>query len=90
MSVTAVEVFSFNGAQMEVVPTTDGLSFHVEANHVCRILGYANPRDAIARHCREDGVVKRDIIDSLGRNQVATFISEPNLYRLIVRSVMVP
>ena len=27
---------------------------------VARALGYANPRDAINRHCKAEGVVKRD------------------------------
>lgn len=85
MKDTKLEVFEFNGERVQVIPTDNG-SFTVEANLVCQLLGYANPRDAISRHCKPDGVVKRDIIDSMGRNQVATFITEPNLYRLIARS----
>ena len=51
---------------------------------VARALGYTNPRDALARHCR--GVVKRDTIDSLGRPQETNFIPEGDLYRLITPS----
>lgn len=54
------------------------------ANDVARILGYSNPKDAVGRHCR--GVVKRDLMDALGRMQKTNFIPEGDLYRLIVRS----
>ena len=59
---------------------------------VAKALGYSNPRDAIARHCK--GVVKRDGV-SLTTNQYGTttnqtvslsFIPEGDLYRLIVSS----
>jgi prophage antirepressor-like protein len=52
---------------------------------VTSILGYSNGRDAISRHCKPKGVVKHDIPTRSG-NQSVTFISEPNLYRLISRS----
>lgn len=52
---------------------------------VAKSLGYKNPNKAIGDHCR--GITKRyPIQDSLGRNQEAVFISEPDLYRLIVHS----
>lgn len=54
------------------------------ASRCAAILGYTNTRDAISRHCR--GVVKHDIIDNLGRTQETNFISEGDLYRLIIRS----
>lgn len=66
---------------------------------VAKALGYSNPRDAIGRHCRVDGVVKHDTINShKTRNfrsgteseaeQVITlqYITEGNVYRLIARS----
>lgn len=49
-------------------------------------LGYSNPFDAILRHCRKDGVVFHEVIDSMGRPQEKKYISEGNLYRLIARS----
>ncbi len=55
------------------------------ANDVCSALGYYNQRDAIARHCREKGVVKRDT-PTPGGKQELSFIDEGNLYRLILRS----
>lgn len=57
---------------------------HFPASDCAIALGYANPRDAILRHCR--GVVKHDITDTLGRTQEVNFIPEGDLYRLIVKS----
>lgn len=56
------------------------------AADVCKALGYANGRDAIAKHVSEDDVAKRDIIDSLGRTQAASFVNESGLYALIFGS----
>lgn len=56
------------------------------ATKIAKILGYKNPHDAILRHCKKDGVVKHEVIDSLGRTQDMKFINEGNLYRLIVKS----
>lgn len=49
-------------------------------------LGYKDPNDAINTHCREDGVVKHPLIDSLGRKQKAKYINQRNVIRLIMRS----
>lgn len=50
-------------------------------------LGYANPRDALAKHVpgkyKKDGVAIRD---SMERTQYPTLINEQGLYRLILRS----
>ena len=53
---------------------------------VAKALGYARPNDALNQHCKGDGAVFHRIIDSLGREQQAKFISEGNLYRLIMNS----
>jgi prophage antirepressor-like protein len=63
----------------------DGTLWFV-AIDVCRELGYSNGPDAIRRHCKPDGIAKRDIVDTLGKRQEATVINEANLYRLIIRS----
>ena len=49
-------------------------------------LQYSNTRDAIARHCKSQGVVIHDVIDSMGRTQQMKFISEGNIYRLTAKS----
>ena len=56
------------------------------ATEVAKTLGYSNTSDAIIKHCKKDGVAFREVIDSLGRKQQKKFITEGNLYRLIVRS----
>lgn len=55
------------------------------AADVCAVLGYANSRKAIADNCREAGVTASDI-SSGGQKRRVTFISEGNLYRLIIKS----
>lgn len=48
-----------------------------------KILGYANPRDAVSKHCK--GVAKRDSLTS-GGTQTKSYILEGDLYRLIIKS----
>lgn len=50
---------------------------------VAAALGYSNPRDALARHCR--GVVKRDTPTESGTQEMS-FIPESDLYRLVFSS----
>ena len=52
-------------------------------NDIARALGYARPNDAIKAHCR--ATVKRSTPIS-GKMQEINFISEGDVYRLIVRS----
>ena len=54
------------------------------AKDVAMALGYKNTTEAIGRHCR--GVVKRNLTDSLGRDQETNFISEGDIYRLAAKS----
>ena len=56
------------------------------ATDVATSLGYSNPRVAIVRHCKSNGVVIHDVIDSMGRNQQMKFINEGNVYRLVASS----
>ena len=53
---------------------------------VAKALGYSEPHKAVARHCRDDGMKRTPIADSLGRVQETVFIPEGDLYRLIVGS----
>ena len=55
------------------------------ATDVCAVLGYANSRKAIADNCRPAGVTASDI-SSGGQKRRVKFISEGNLYRLIIKS----
>ena len=55
------------------------------ASDIASALGYANPRDAVARHCKPIGVA---IYDTPTRSAVQKikYISEGNVYRLIAGS----
>ncbi|MGN0553148.1 MAG: Bro-N domain-containing protein [Oscillospiraceae bacterium] len=55
------------------------------AIHCAKILGYANPRDAIQKHCKTEGVANCDVLTNGGKQSVK-YINESNLYRLIVSS----
>lgn len=76
----------FNHAEFGSVRTVaDGGEVRFCAKDIAAALGYSNTVDAVGRHCH--GVAKRyPIVDSLGRTQDATFISEPDVFRLIVSS----
>ena len=53
---------------------------------VCVALGYVNSRMAIQQHCDKTGIIKRYVLDTMNRSREMPFVSEPNLYRLIIRS----
>ena len=68
------------------------------ADDICKILGYKNTTKAIADHCRKvydskdlDGtneLAKKITVDLGDRKRAMIAISEPDLYRLIMRSNM--
>jgi prophage antirepressor-like protein len=70
--------------KVEIIDKEGNIYF--SATESAKILGYSNPKDAVIRHCKKDGVVFHDIIDSLGRKQKKKFFTEGNLYRLIIHS----
>ena len=56
------------------------------AKDVAEALGYKLARKAVQDHVDRDDVLKRNLIESLGRKQQATFINESGLYSLILSS----
>lgn len=83
---TQIQFSAFNFKNTPVRTITDPNSeIWFCANDVCDILGYSNPRDAISKHCKSGGVAKRDT-PTKSAVQEMTFINEPNLYRLIIKS----
>ena len=56
------------------------------AKDVAEALGYKLARKAVQDHVDRDDVLKRNLIDSLGRKQQAIFINESGLYALILSS----
>lgn len=56
------------------------------ARDVCRVLGYRQTGRALARHVAPGDMMKRHIIDTLGRYQLTWTINESGLYALILGS----
>lgn len=77
------ELKSFNNAECGQIRTVEveGKIYFV-GKDVANALGYSNPRDAIARHCK--GVVKHDSFKEGG--QEVALIPEGDMYRLITHS----
>lgn len=65
------------------VVDVDGKPYFVAAD-VARCLGYKDTTNATKQHCR--GVVKRHIIDTLGRKQQVNIIPKGDIYRLAAKS----
>lgn len=83
---TEVAIFNFEGAEVRTEVIEGKILFN--ANDICEVLGYINPRQTIEDHCKKDGVTQREVQDSIGRVQMTNFINESNIYRLIFRSKM--
>lgn len=80
----AIQNYSFESSNVRII-VEDGEPLFC-ASDICKALGHSNTPKALADHCSQDGITKRYIVDSLGRNQSSSFIDERNLYRLVMRS----
>jgi prophage antirepressor-like protein len=84
-----IQTFNFKNSGVRTFVDENGNPWFC-AKDVCDILGYKNSRDAVSRHTKSEGVVKRDLVKTLsnGRQQgfEMTFIDERNVYRLVLRS----
>lgn len=84
---TNIVPFNFNDHQVRVV-TIDGEPWFVLAD-LCRVLGIGNPSE-VTRRIREslgdDALSLTEVIDSLGRKQSATTVSEAGMYEVVIRS----
>jgi len=79
-----LEIFQFNSLNVRVF-VNENSEPEFCATDVTKILGYSNGPDAISKHCNSKGIAKRDTLTS-GGLQSLTYISEGNLYRLILKS----
>jgi prophage antirepressor-like protein len=77
--------FYFQHSSFVRVQVTDGEPWFC-LKDACEILGISNSRDLMIKQLDKAGVDKIYITDSLVRQQLTTFINEPNLYRVIFRS----
>lgn len=75
--------FSYEGRPVRTV-LVGGEPWFV-ARDVCVVLGITNSSDAVGR-LDEDGVGTTDLIDSMGRTQRASIVSEAGLYELTFQS----
>jgi len=75
--------FNFNGVHVRTVIDESGDPLF-NAKDVCDALGYADSTNALKQHCK--GVVKRHPVQTPGGKQMAAFIQERDLYRLVMRS----
>ncbi|MST48899.1 phage antirepressor [Mobiluncus porci] len=74
--------FEFDSQELRTA-TVDGETLFC-GKDVCTILGYTNPSKALGDHTK--GVTKRYPLETAGGTQEFTFITEPDLYRLITHS----
>jgi anti-repressor protein len=73
------------GVTISTVEKDGKVWFHGGA--VAGALGYKNPRKAIWQHCKEEGVLIWNS-PTAGGSQPIKYISEGNLYRLIIKSTL--
>lgn len=78
----AVSIYNFNENQVRTQLINNEPWFCL--SDCCKVLNIKNQQTSVK--LPENGVGKTYLIDSMGREQQATFINEPNLYRLIFRS----
>ena len=76
-------IFNYLGTNVRTTTTEDGTPLFC-GKDVATVLGYANTKDALSRHCK--GVVKHYPLETPGGKQQTRFITEPDLYRLITHS----
>lgn len=80
-----ISTFSFHDDhQVRVLFENGEPLFH--ANDLCVILEYSNPHDAVRRHVEKDDLVKREVIDKLGRKQNNNFVLEAGMWALMLGS----
>lgn len=84
MSSTSIQPFDFEGTQVRTVTYETGLTWWVLTD-VCKALGLSTP-SRVSDRLDQDGVSQAHIIDSMGRDQVATVVNESGLYEVILRS----
>lgn len=77
--------FEYQGVSLTVIADDSGAP-EFEASTLCALLGYSNPWDATAKHVKKDDLVKREVVDSLGRKQRKNFIKERGMWRLVMKS----
>ena len=78
-------LFQFESNPIRVVTDDNGEPWF-NAKEICNVLGYGNHRQAVDTHVDTDDLTKREVIDNMGRKQLANHINESGLYALIFGS----
>ncbi len=80
-----LKLFEFEGKKVRVIEIADEPWF--VAMDVCSVLGYADPADAVKRHCKSSKLLRAGETPGLEINpRGQSIIPESDLYRLIMRS----
>ena len=82
-SENSLQLFNYNEKQMRTV-IINGTTWFV-LKDVCDILGITHIKDTVNR-LDSDEVGQTEVIDSLGRKQLAYIVNESGLYNVILRS----
>lgn len=80
---SALDVFQYAGHEVRTV-TIDGEPWFVLAD-LCRVLELTNP-SRVAERVNPDALTTSEVIDSMGRTQNASIVSEPGMYQVIFLS----
>ncbi len=81
---TALTTFNFQSLPVRILLNEDRDPVFC-AKDVCNILGYANAAQAVQKNCKKKGISVRDTLTKGGLQSMA-YITEANLYRLIIKS----
>jgi prophage antirepressor-like protein len=84
-SMSNIIPFQFETQSIRVVTNDNGEPWF-NAREICDVLGYGNPHQALSTHVDGDDLQKLEVIDSIGRKQLANHINESGLYALIFGS----
>jgi prophage antirepressor-like protein len=79
------KIFKFEDGTPVRVVVRDGEPWFVAAD-VAEVLGYGNPRDAVAKHCKTPEILTSQNATFGVPNRGLTIIPERDVYRLIMRS----
>lgn len=81
---TDVTIFGFNNNDVRVLTDNQGEPWFVLAD-ICKVLDLTNPT-MVASRLDSDGLSTAEVIDSMGRTQKASTVSEAGLYEAIFMS----
>ena len=83
---TSIQIFKNDRFGEVRVTEIEGKTYFVGSD-VAKALGYANPADAVATHCKSGNIAKRYVAHNNGTGGVyVNYIPEGDVYRLVAKS----